>query len=284
MCLKEDIISECAVAMGASSMPKKSTTKRKEAQKETEDAQRTSEAEVHPSTSHIAEELRKQQLRVLDEVSASITAQQKACGEILDKWLGFSADTYRNMTKVATEGGKKYSSIYDLWSEYYEKLNAKILEASRKNLNEYTDAVEHWRDLTGMLEDLFVPPAEIKPERIEEIQRKSAEFSDYLAKRAGEVGEGAVSDFLDIQSTWLEFAEKIGRLVGDVITEDEMYKALMGTWDSAVSQMTSDISNFVDTSTREYKRYQEMWDDIFSTTVNTMMRSAKPFFRGKERA
>lgn len=270
----------CADAIGASNMPRKSRkTEVKDEATETRNAQQPREAKEHPSASSIVDELMKQQVRVLDEVSTSIAAQQKVCGEILHRWLGFSAETYRNMTKVATEGGKKYSGIYDLWNEYYERLNARMLEVARKNTDEYTEAVGRWKDITTILNELFVTG----PEKIEETQRKYAEFSDYLSKKAAEAGEGALSDFTGIQTLWLEFTEKIGKLTGDLATEDEMYRALMGPWETAVTQMTNDISTFVDSSSEEYRKYLELWDEIFSTTANTMMGTAKSFFRSKER-
>lgn len=262
-------------------MPKKTQTKKKEVGK----SEKEKETKEQKSSTNLLNDLRKQQVRVLEQVNEGITSQQKVYGDIWNKWLGFSADTYKQMTKIATEEGKKYSGVYDLWNDYYEKLNAKMLNLSRKNMEEYLGVVDKWKEIAGVLEGLFSSTQwDAANAGMEELQKKYVEFSNHIAKKASESGDGAVSDYVEIQTSWLDFTEKMGKMMGEIGADDEMYKSIMERWESMFSQMTDEISKFVETSTEESKRSQEMWDEILSTSMNAMMKSAKPFLGRKEGA
>jgi hypothetical protein len=160
----------------------------------------------------------KQQLDMFNQMSSAIDAQQKQYKDMGETWSGFNTSANENANKDM--GGNDYRELADLWREQYVKINADLLETTRKNINQYAKLFEKWRVFSDIMNKAANSRGDEQKKHIQDLVTKYEDLSKYTVDLLEKNNAANTYEYRSIQSTWMEFTKKMNEILAKQVTDE----------------------------------------------------------------
>ncbi len=159
-----------------------------------------------------------QQLELFNQMNRAIDIQQKQYKDMGKNWSTFNTSAHENANKNISDND--YRELANLWREQYAKINANLLETTRKSINQHAELFDKWRDFTDIMSKVTSSRGEEQKKHLQNLVTKYQDLSKYTADLFEKNNAANTQEYSSIQSTWMEFVNKMNKILAKQATDE----------------------------------------------------------------
>lgn len=226
-----------------------------------------------------------QQFDLLLRMNDVIGEQQKFNTNIWEMWSKFNDNLYQSI--LPDFGKEQYKQISGIWNEQFRKMNAFLIENTQKNTGKYTELLENWKTIAEIIGKIASSSGNDQTELIENLKNKYEEVTRYTNAFFAENNEGSIEEFRDVQSSWLDFTNKMNALLIDITTDENAYKMMaeggmhqmfapskseevLVNWNKISSEINNEMAGLISETTDKFKVSQEEWNEFLQKLMKAV--------------
>jgi len=254
---------------------KKETNKREESHPKTEVASEDRMREIMNLCTE-------QQFDLLIRINDVMREQQKFNTNIWEMWSKFNDDLYDSI--LPEFGREQYKQISSAWNEHYGKMNAALFENTQKSTSKYTELFRKWKTMAELISRIASSNGDEQVELIKNFQNEYEDISRYTTAFFAENNEENIDEYKGIQSSWLDFSNRMNTLLTKITTDENTYKSMaeggmhqifapgkteetLVNWGKVSSEINSEISGLVSEVAKNFRDSQEAWNEFLQKVV-----------------
>jgi len=263
---------------------------KKKNQKETKKSEETKPKMEEPSVNQIQTIMNlctEQQLDLLVRMNDVISEQQKFYTNAWGMWSKFNDDLCGSV--LSDFGKERYKQISGVWNEHYGKLNASLLENTQKSTGKYAELFGKWRTIADLINGIATSSEKEQRELTEKLKKEYEEVSRYTAAFFAENSEERIGEYNYLQSSWLDFTNRMNTLLTEITTDENAYKMMaeggmhqmftpgktdevLVNWNKISSEINGEIAKLVSDAAGKFKDSQENWNEFLGKVMVTVER------------
>jgi hypothetical protein len=226
-----------------------------------------------------------QQFDLLVRMNDVIGEQQKFNTNIWGMWSKFNDNLWESI--LPDIGKEQYKQISGVWNEHYGKMNASLFENTQKSTGKYAELFGKWRTIAEHINKIASSSGEEQAELIENLKNKYEEVSRYTAVFFAENNEERIDEYKEIQSSWLDFTNRMNTVLTEITTDENAYKMMaeggmhqmfapgktddvLMNWNKISSEINGDIAGLVSDAAEKFRDSQESWNEFLQKVMKVV--------------
>jgi len=226
-----------------------------------------------------------QQFDLLNRINDVISEQQKFNTNIWEMWSKFNDSLCESI--LPDFGKEQYKQISGVWNEHYGKMNASLFENTQKSASKYTELFGKWRTIPELISRIASSSSKEQVELIENLKNKYEEVSRYTAAFFAENNEVRIGEYKEVQSSWLDFTNRMNTLLTEITTDENAYKMMaeggmhqrfvpgkteevLVNWSKISSEINSEIAGLVSEAAEKFRDSQEAWNEFLQKVMRVV--------------
>jgi hypothetical protein len=200
-----------------------------------------------------------------DQISSAMKEQQSFHDNFTVKWMEQTNAITKMMTNMG-EGQKEYQDVYNIWKNYQNKINARIMKVSSIENNGYLDLMQRWKDYTSEMMDIIARLGKMgnidaDSKATMDLYSKWHSFTTNMSNQITMASREGNGEYQDLTKTWFEFLDSLKESITAIPTTNPHKKDVVETWEKITTVMGTEISNLVSESNGHFKKIQNTWVD-----------------------
>lgn len=203
---------------------------------------------------------------VQDQMDEVMENQQQYIGTFSTRWLERSSNIGKRISEMSKGGVKEYLEIYNIWKNYQNKINARIIKVTNIQNNGYSELIERWEFSRVEMMNILSKLKDIG-EKDEEERANVDLYNSWLNVMNGVPNQIALAitqgnaEYQQLTKVWFEFLDNMKVVISNIPESNPHHEEIMKTWDKISMEMGSEISNLISESNNQFKKIQSSWRD-----------------------
>jgi hypothetical protein len=200
-----------------------------------------------------------------DQISSAMKEQQSFHDNFTVKWMEQTNQITKMMTSMG-QGQKEYQDVYNIWKNYQNKINARIMKVSSIENNGYLDLMQRWKDYTSEMMDIIsklgkMGNIDADSKATMDLYSKWHSFMTNMSNQITMASREGNGEYQDLTKVWFEFLDSLKESITAIPTTNPHKKDVVETWEKITTIMGTEISNLVSESNGHFKKIQTTWVD-----------------------
>jgi hypothetical protein len=203
---------------------------------------------------------------VQDQLTNMLRDQQRFFGAFSTRWLERSSNIGKHFSEMSSSGTKEYKELYNIWKNYQNKINARIIKVTNIQNNGYSELFESWETSRNEFMTILSKLRDME-DRENEAKSKTDLYSSWLnvmnnvSNQISAAMTQGNTEYQRLTKTWFEFLDNMKGVISTIPKSDSNYGDIMKTWEKISLEMGSEISNLISEGNNKLKKIQESWQN-----------------------
>ena len=209
-----------------------------------------------------------------NQVSQNLKKQQAMYDDFFGRWNKLSAEVGSRLSRErANEGVREF---YHVWKNYAIRIGPRLQKAVTEGLQGYDTVTQSLDKYTRKMKErtrrLLSEPEE--PRSLDDLYGAWQEFGTSIRKEMqGAMGQGLV-EADELTKTWLDFSNRMDKLVSDVGAQGADYADLAELWQKFSKEIAGSLMSVVNGTGKDMDSLQKTWNDYYSKVERAMVQLA----------
>lgn len=201
-----------------------------------------------------------------DQISTAMKEQQSFQENFTTKWMEQTNAITKMMSGAQGGSSKDLQEVYNVWKNYQNKINARIMKVSSIENNGYLDLMQRWRDYTSEMMDILsrlgkMGGLDADSKATMDLYSKWHSFMTNMSNQITMASREGNSEYQDLTKVWFEFLDSLKESISAIPSTNPHKKDVVETWEKITTVMGTEISNLVSESNNHFKKIQNTWAD-----------------------
>lgn len=202
-----------------------------------------------------------------EQIATAMKEQQNFQDNFTTKWMEETNTITKMMTGTSGGANKEFQDVYNVWKNYQNKINARIMKVSSIENNGYLDLMQRWRDYTSEMMDLLSRLGKVggavdaDSKATMDLYSKWHNFMTNMSNQITMASREGNTEYQDLTKVWFEFLDSLKESITAIPSTNPHKKDVVETWERITTVMGTEISNLVSESNNHFKKIQNTWSD-----------------------
>jgi len=201
-----------------------------------------------------------------EQIATAMKEQQSFQEGFTTKWMEQTNAITKMMTGESGGPNKEFQDVYNVWKNYQNKINARIMKVSSIENNGYLDLMQRWRDYTSEMMEILshlgkVGAVDADSKATMDLYSKWHSFMTNMSNQITLASREGNTEYQDLTKVWFEFLDSLKESISGIPSTNPHKKDVVETWERITTVMGMEISNLVSESNNHFKKIQTTWSD-----------------------
>jgi len=209
-----------------------------------------------------------------EQVNQNLKKQKEMYGDFFGRWSKLSAEIGSRLSKERMNEGVR--EFYDVWRNYANKMGPRLQKAMTEGMQGYGSIAQSLDKYTQKMRDeaqgILTKPDQ--PQNLDDLYDAWQGFGTSVRTQMEAAMGQEWSEADELTRTWLDFSNRMQKLVSDVGVQGKDYASLAELWQKFSSEIGGSVVSVVNGTSEDMTKLQKTWNDYYSKVEREIVQIA----------